>query len=155
MKAVKSRGYIPFQTKEQRNAPNYLSSRDAKAFLAEIKNEKDLRFKPKQEVVQTGLSGVYAVEAPSYDGTVRLKIGWSDDIENRLNNYRTLVPDLRVRRVWSTTKKWCEDMALTWAVHHGSQIAQEVFELPNIDAALSELDTLFSKIGIRPQEVRN
>jgi hypothetical protein len=154
-RVAQRRNFVPFQLRQAQNAPYFLTAHDAEALIEQIKQESELRIAPQPNAGSPGLSGVYAVEAPSYENAIRLKIGWSDDIESRLSSYRTLVPDLRVRRIWPTINKWCESMALEWAINNGDRIAQEVFEFRNVENALSGLDTLFSLINIKSQEVND
>ena len=40
-------------------------------------------------------------------------------------------------------------MALKWAEKNGKRISQEVFEFPDIDAAMDGLDDLFSNLDIK------
>ena len=117
-----------------------------------MEEEKHYRFAPDQETAPAGLSGVYAVEVPAYDSAIRLKIGWSDNVVDRLNTYRGLVPDLRVLRIWPCPESWSEKMALKWARHNGRQIGEEVFEFEDNAVALNSLDDVFSAFGIKPQK---
>jgi hypothetical protein len=80
-----------------------------------------------------------------------VKIGWSDNLEDRINAYKTIVPDLRVPRVWPCIESWKEKMALKWARNNGNRIAKEFFEFEDNDAALSGLDELFAKFDISPR----
>ncbi len=151
LKFVRRRGLEPFKLQEGENKPYYLSPQDVQALLKKLEDEKYYRIAPGQEKAPPGLSGVYAIEVPAYDGSIRLKIGWSDNITDRLNTYRGIVPDLRVSRIWTCSANWCEQMALTWAERNGRQIGQEIFEFESNDAALHSLDDLFASLGIKPQ----
>ena len=151
LKAARRRGFEPFKLQEGQNKPNFLSPQDAKALIKIFEDESNYRVIPDREKAPTGLSGVYAIEIPSYDGSIRLKIGWSDNVAARLDTYRTIVPDLRVSRVWPCFENWYERMALKWAEKNGRQIGQEIFDFADNDAALSSLDDLFVTLGITRQ----
>ena len=151
LKFVRRRGFEPFKLQEGQNKPYYLSAQDAEAFLQQAKMEEHLQPVPTKEQVETGLSGVYAVEVPSYEGTIRIKLGWSDNIGERLNTYRTIIPDLRVSRVWLCHANWYERMTLTWAEKNGVQIGQEIFQFEDNREALSSLDDLFANFDIKPR----
>ncbi len=144
-------GYEPFKLQEGKNKPYFLSPQDAKALIQKLEDESNYRVIPDQKKAPTGLSGVYAIEIPSYEGSIRLKIGWSDNVADRLDTYRTIVPDLRVSRIWPCLENWYERMALKWAEMNCRQIGQEIFDFEDNDAALSSLDDPFVSLGIKPQ----
>lgn len=151
LKAVRRRGFEPFQLQKGQSKPYYLSREDADALRQKLDDEKYHRIVPEEEIAPTGLSGIYAVEVPAYDGTIRVKIGWSDNVADRLNTYRTIVPDLRVSRIWPCAAKWYEQMALTWADNNGKRVGQEIFQFENNNDSLSALDNLFASFGLKPQ----
>lgn len=142
-------GFAPFRLSEGNNKPLYLKADDAKAFKQQILNEKNNKFIPKSGISTPKTSGVYLIEVPSYDGKNRIKIGWSDNLSDRLSTYRTLIPDLRVKAFWPTSDAWCERAALKCAEGLGRRIHQELFEFENIDSALSVLNDFFLKMGIK------
>ena len=82
---------------------------------------------------------------PSYSGITRIKIGWSEQLANRLNSYRTIVPDIRVLAVWHTTDSWFEQAALRRAEILGNRVGQELFEFQSIPDALNDIIELFAK----------
>jgi len=147
-KAVVRRGFVPFRLSEGKNKPLYLKYEDAESFKKQIVNERNNAVVSNVGISPSRISGVYFVEVPSYEGKNRIKIGWSDNISDRLSTYRTIIPDLRVRAVWQTTDVWCERAALKCAERLGSRVHQELFEFKDTDSALSELTDLFSKMGI-------
>lgn len=142
------RGFVPFSLSEGKNKPLYLKYEDAESFKKQIVNERNNAVVSNVGISPSRISGVYFIEVPSYEGKNRIKIGWSDNISDRLSTYRTIVPDLRVRAVWQTTDAWCERAALKCAERLGSRVHQELFEFEDTDSALSELTDLFSKMGI-------
>jgi len=148
---AKRRGFEVFKPLKGQNKPNFLSAQDARALSQLMEDERNFKVTPDQKKAPSGLSGVYVIQSPSYDHSIRLKIGWSDNVAERLDTYRTLVPDLRVSRIWRCPGNWCERMVLEWAKHNGKQISPEIFEFEDNDAALSSLDDLFVRIGIKPQ----
>ena len=151
-KFVKRRNFEPFKLQEGQSKPWFLSQKDAEALIERVEEEKIYRIAPDQETAPAGLSGVYAVEVPAYDANIRLKIGWSDNIIDRLNTYRGLVQDLRVLRIWPCSESWAEQMALKWARYNSRQIGEEVFEFEDNVVALDSLDDVFGAVGIKPQK---
>ena len=75
LKVVRRRGFEPFKIQDGRNKPYYLSADDADALRRKLDDEKKHRFVPDEEDVPTGLSGIYAIEVPAYDCSIRIKIG--------------------------------------------------------------------------------
>ena len=154
LKVVRRRGFEPFKLQEGSNKPYYLSANDAESLRRKLEDERHYRFVPTSKDRPTGLSGVYAIEVPAYDGSTRIKIGWSESVNDRLNTYRTIVPDLRVLRVWPCTASWYEQMALTWANKNGRRIGEEIFEFDDNQVSLSSIDELFASLGIGSQVTR-
>jgi hypothetical protein len=147
-KAVVRRGFVPFNLSEGKNKPLYLKQEDAELFRKCINDEQDNLVMYGVAISQARISGVYFIEVPSYVGINRVKIGWSDNIPDRLSSYRTIIPDLRVKAVWPTADAWCERAALKCADRIGKRVHQELFEFENVDVALDELSELFSKMGM-------
>jgi len=148
-KIVLRRGFTPFRLSEGKNKPLYLKATDAESFKQQISNEQNNKIVLKTEASSSKISGVYFIEVPSYEGKNRIKIGWSDNLSDRLSAYRTIIPDLRVKAVWQTTDAWCERAALKCAERLGRRVHQELFEFEDISSALSEISDLFSKMGIK------
>ena len=153
-KFVTRRGFEPFKRQQGQSKPNYISWDDAQELRKILQDEKDHRIPPSKEDFPTGLSGVYAIEVPAYGGSVRIKIGWSENIHERLSTYRTIVPDLRVLRMWPCTDNWHEKMALSYARNNGRHIGQELFEFDNSEVALEAIDKLFSSLGVKSQDIQ-
>jgi len=148
-KIVVRRGFTPFRLSEGNNKPLYLKASDAESFKQQILNEQNNKITPKAGISTSNISGVYLIEVPSYEGKNRVKIGWSDNLSDRLSTYRTLIPDLRVEAVWQTSDAWCERAALKCAERLGRRVHQELFEFEDISSVLSELNDLFFKMGIK------
>jgi hypothetical protein len=147
-KAIVRRGFTPFRLSEDKNKPLFLKHEDAELFKQQIENERNNAAVSGISISPSRISGVYFIEVPSYEGTIRVKIGWSDNLSDRLSTYRTIVPDLRIRAVWQTTDAWCERAALKCAERKGRRVHQELFEFENIESVLIELTDLFSKMGM-------
>jgi len=146
-KTVVRRGFTPFQLEEGSNKPFYLKSKDADIFKQKIIDENKNRIKVKK--THTIISGVYFVSVPSFKGVDRFKIGWSNDVYERLSTYRTIIPDLKIIAIWQTSYSWCEKAALKCAEQLGKRVHQELFEFRNTEIAYAELDSLFMKMGIK------
>lgn len=147
-KTVVRRGFTPFRLSEEKNKPLFLTHEDAELFKQQIENERNNAVVSKIGISHSRISGVYFIEVPSYEGAIRVKIGWSDSISDRLSTYRTIIPDLRIRAVWQTVDAWCERAALKCAENKGRRIHQELFEFEDIESVLSDLTDLFLKMGM-------
>ena len=117
-------------------------------FKQQIENERNNAVVSKIGISPSRISGVYFIEVPSYEGIIRVKIGWSDSISDRLSTYRTIIPDLRIKAIWQTTDAWCERAALKFADGNGRRVHQELFEFEDIESVLVELSDLFLKMGM-------
>lgn len=123
-KIVVRRGFTPFRLSEGKNKPLYLKATDAESFKQQIYNEQNNKVSPEAGISSSKISGVYFIEVPSYEGENRIKIGWSDNLSDRLSTYRTIIPDLRVKAVWQTSDAWCERAALKCAERLGRRVHQ-------------------------------
>jgi hypothetical protein len=145
-KAVIRRGFKPHKLLGGGNKL-FLKEDEAERFSQQITTERLLAI-PRTESLDNHTVGVYFIEIPSYSGAIRVKLGWSEKLSERLSTYRTIVPDLRVRAVWRTTDSWCERAALRCAEKLGKQVGQELFEFTDIESALASLVELFLKLNI-------
>lgn len=153
-KAVVRRGFHPFRLSEGNNKPLFLRRRDAELFRQQIESERNNSVLAGVSVSPSRISGVYFIEVPSYEGINRIKIGWSENLADRLSTYRTIVPDLRVKGFWQTTDAWCERAALRCAERSGKRVHEELFEFEDADSILAELTDLFSKMGLENRQLR-
>ena len=147
-KAVVRRGFTPFRLSKDKNKPLFLKHEDAELFKQQIENERNNAVVSGISISPSRISGVYFIEVPSYEGIIRVKIGWSDSLSDRLSTYRTIIPDLRIKAVWRTTDAWCERAALKCAERKGRRVHQELFEFEDNESVLIELTDLFSKMGM-------
>ncbi|MCF7967564.1 MAG: hypothetical protein K9K68_00195 [Methylococcaceae bacterium] len=130
------------------NSSKYLTNKDAEIIRERYRTKKI--HKPETRVPKQ--SGVYAVVVPSYKGQLRLKVGWSDCLEDRLSTYRTLHPDLQVKRIWLCGGMHFERFALAVAENAATKVGPELFE-GNIDRIVDQIDACFSAAGIKAQRV--
>lgn len=148
-KAVVRRGFTPFGLSEGQNKPLFLKFEDAESFRQQIEDERNNVVVSNFGISPKRISGVYFIEVPSYEGQNRIKIGWSDNLSDRLSTYRTIIPDLRVKAIWQTTDAWSERAALRCAERLGRRVHQELFEFDDTNSVLAELTDLFEKLGIK------
>ena len=157
-KAAVRRGYEPQRLGPHQNSTLYLPKDEADKLEADLLRDADIQIsQPYKDTdkmgTSSGISGIYVVVVPSFDGSRRLKIGLSDNIDGRLDNYRTTTPDLITKGIYPTTATaHAEWAALQFARQHGKAITNELFEFENIDEFMTKLDAWFAKIGIRNQE---
>ncbi len=148
-RALLSRGIVPFQLKNASNAPYFVSASDAEAFERAVDDERRLIARPSEQALPQRLGGVYCVEVPSYDGQIRVKIGWAESFDDRLSTYRTIVPDLHILGLWPTRDQWMERAALRFAENTGRRVFTELFEFDDNPTAVAKLDRLFSEFGVK------
>lgn len=72
-----------------------------------------------------------------------VKLGFSTDLERRLQEHRTLVPMLELLRSWPCKRVW-EQTAIDCVTRIGcNQLGPEVFDSANVDGLLSRCDAFF------------
>ena len=145
-RTLKSRGVELTQLTDEKNSPYYITIDDAEKVREAINNPSIQKNQDVDDLPRN--PGVYLVEVPSYEKTPRFKIGWSDDVQKRLANYRTILPDLRVLRFWPTTYRHLERTALMIGEKNGRRVYTELFEFSDLEEALENLDRLFSLVGV-------
>lgn len=151
-RTVQRKGFEPYQLKKGQNAQWFLPRKDADAFIQQVRDERALMLTPRSKAtVSTGISGVYAINVSPCFPEHRIKIGWSNNLNERLSQHRTVAFDLEVLAYWVTNNAWLEQAALTWARHHGKQIAPEQFTFDDVDEAMRRLCAWFEEIGITAQ----
>ena len=144
-KAVQRRGFTPICSANRRN---FLTAEDAARLREQIEAERAHRVVYEKPEEAPGISGVYAVEVPAYEGATRVKLGWSERMDQRLATYRTLIPDLRVLAVWHTPDAWVERMLLKRAAVIGRRVGEELFEFDDTPAAVADLAETVGRVGI-------
>lgn len=128
------------------NSSKYVTKKDSE-IIRERYRSKQIH---KTETRIPKQSGVYAVVVPSYKGQLRVKVGWSDWLEDRLNTYRTLHPDLQVKRIWLCGGMHFERFALAVAENAATKVGPELFE-GNLEGIIDQIDACFSAAGISAQ----
>ena len=87
-------------------------------------------------------------------GSLRVKVGWTDGMAGRLNDFRTLVPDVEVVALWDCPQQELEKAAI-YAIKRRlveqersvRQVGNEVFE-GDSDSILRILDEVFAASGL-------
>jgi AraC-like DNA-binding protein len=119
-RTVRSMGFVP--TALGVRGRLVLSAEDAANFRATFQTrEVSVVAAP---VVKSGVRGVYLLSIPPND----IKIGWSDDVANRLRQHRTIAPRLKVVAVWAITEPHMEQVALRLMHRAFPHVGGEVFE---------------------------
>ena len=131
-----------------KNSATYLSLEDADRLRERCNSPFESRAREDDHAPSN--PGVYLIEVPSYAGQLRYKVGWSDNVGDRFDTYRTLIPDLRVLRVWPVSQKHLERTALMIAEQNGRRVHTELFEFDDAAAAIEKFDALFELVGVPP-----
>ena len=146
-RAAARRGFKPFYIGRTNNTPAALNYEDALAFKKIILDERQNKIIDVSKI-NPKISGVYFLEVPDYNNGLRVKIGWSGNVYERLSCYKTILPDLRIKAIWITTNRWCEQAAHKVAANIGTRINSELFIFEDINLALNELIDFFNIMGI-------
>lgn len=76
----------------------------------------------------------------------RLKLGFAENLENRLSQHRTAAPTSKVLKSWPCKRSWETAVMDAFTVNHCRLILNEVFECDSNDELLSFGDSLFSHL---------
>jgi len=83
---------------------------------------------------------------PSLD-SCRLKLGWTSNIDSRLDNYRTICPNAEIKKFWlckSIYEKAIMDMATSKGAKRIGYEVSEVYQVDSVDFIVDRIDQIFS-----------
>ncbi len=94
-------------------------------------------------VVSTDIGVFYIIQlVPELDPR-RLKLGYADNIDNRLSQHRTAAPTATVSKSWPCKRTWESTVMDALTAKHCRLILNEVFECDEPDTLMRFADTLF------------
>jgi len=74
----------------------------------------------------------------------RVKLGFTENIEQRLCQYKTICPTAKVVNTWKCKREW-EKSVIAQAVSVGcKQVGEEVFDLSNLGTFVVRINNIFS-----------
>jgi hypothetical protein len=74
----------------------------------------------------------------------RIKLGFADNVANRLQQHRTSAPTAKVLKYWPCRRTWERTAIDAVAAAGGALILNEVFEFQDVEAAIQRADQFFS-----------
>ena len=77
----------------------------------------------------------------------RIKLGFADNVSNRLSQHRTSAPTAKLLRSWPCRRSWERTAIDAIAAVGGALILNEVFQFQDIEAAIARADQFFSTIA--------
>ena len=78
----------------------------------------------------------------------RIKAGFSSRIDTRIAEHLTTVPTAKLIYSAPCMRSW-ESFLLSYVHSHGTKIKSEVFDVPNVNGMIKNLQTLFDQISKR------
>lgn len=82
-----------------------------------------------------------ALVAPEFSST-RVKLGFTTDIDTRMNKHRVVSPNIRILKSWKVKRKW-ERVGIDYLSKYCTPVGSEVYECHNIPGLLKSGDKLF------------
>lgn len=79
---------------------------------------------------------------PEYDQK-RLKLGFTDNLDNRLSQHKTAAPTATVLKSWPCKRVWEKTIIDALTVRHCRLVANEVFECDSYEKLVGLADTIF------------
>ncbi|NEX23401.1 hypothetical protein G3480_24425 [Thiorhodococcus mannitoliphagus] len=77
----------------------------------------------------------------------RIKLGFADDINQRLAQHRTSAPTAKVLKSWPCKRSWEKTVIDALSCIGGKLILNEVFEFSDVERVIDHADKLFSLLG--------
>lgn len=110
-----------------------------------LKRLKEYRaFGPSHDIATKFDSCFYVVQPCPDLSPLRVKMGFSDNIDQRLCQYRTICPTAKVLRTWECKREW-EKAVIAQAVKKTyRRIGEEVFDVDDLNELLTRIDNIFS-----------
>jgi len=97
--------------------------------------------------VEKELGSFYVIQlVPELDPR-RIKLGFADDVNQRLAQHRTSAPTASVLRSWPCKRSWEKTVIDALACSGGKLILNEVFEFEDVDKMIGRANELFSLLG--------
>lgn len=118
------------------------------------KKREENGFLDSSKPVQSDVGVFYVVQVvPELDPT-RIKLGFADDPDSRLNQHRTSAPTAQIIKSWPSRRSW-ESTAIDCLTGEGCKlIMNEVYECSNLERLLELGDSFFALLpdpGSRPE----
>jgi hypothetical protein len=148
LKDLKRRGYTLVDVRNPTTGnqkAKAISRSDANAYPSE-RQRNGFGKSAKKDSCDEGF--IYAIAPDPELRASHVKVGWTTNLNQRLDNYRTIAPELRVLRVWPAKTQAIETVALLVAKRFATQVGAELFDVPSINSFLEGLDGLFVALGI-------
>ena len=79
---------------------------------------------------------------PEYDQK-RLKLGFTDNLDNRLSQHKTAAPTATVLKSWPCKRVWEKTIIDALTIRHCRLVANEVFECDSYEKLVGLADTIF------------
>lgn len=146
-KYVLSRGFAPFKirTPESRKQLTLaLSAEDAEAVRESRKKEGFIQSGGYRVVADNGQGWFYLIQVVPDLAPYRIKLGFTNNVENRLQTHRTSAPTASLVRAWPCKRSW-ERAAIDSVTRTDCNlVANEVFDCSNLETMILQCDNFFA-----------
>jgi len=101
-------------------------------------------FSATQRPVENEIGYFYFIQlVPEFDPR-RIKLGFADSVQSRLQQHRTSAPTAKLLKSWPCRRSWERTAIDAVAAAGGTLILNEVFEFLDLDASIQRADQFFS-----------
>jgi hypothetical protein len=101
-------------------------------------------FTGSQTPVENEVGFFYFIQLIPELAPTRIKLGFADNVANRLQQHRTSAPTATVIKYWPCRRSWERTAIDAIASAGGSLILNEVFDFQSIEAAIQRADQFFA-----------
>lgn len=110
-------------------------------------NRKEQGFLESSKPIENEVGSFYVIQLVPELDRKRIKLGFADDINQRLSQHRTSAPTATVLKSWPCRRSWEKTVIDALAGVGGKLILNEVYEFDDIEKMIEHGDQLFSLLA--------
>lgn len=143
LKLLKKSG-IKTQNRRMPDSRNQLCSTITKEQANEIiAHRKEIGFLNSGKSVDSEIGFFYIVQLIPEFTLSRIKLGFSNDVSNRLAQFRTVVPKAKILKTWPCRRSWEQTITDALVSKNCKHINNEIYDCDDIDSLLKRADEFF------------
>ena len=129
------------RTADSKNQLTLTVSREEADFLCARRYEQGFG---SGQAVKTDIGVFYVIQLIPEIAPRRLKLGFADNIQQRLGQHRTSAPTAELVKAWPCKRSWERTVMDVLTITHGKLLINEVYEFDDIQGLVGRGDALFS-----------
>jgi hypothetical protein len=98
--------------------------------------------------VEKEIGSFYIIQLVPELDPKRIKLGFADDVNQRLNQHRTSAPTAKVLKTWACKRSWEKTVIDSLSSVGGKLILNEVYEFSDVEKLIEHGNKLFDLLGV-------